>query len=470
MFSSQPGRILIVDDEKVICQGCRMSLSGYGHQVDAVMTGREGLEMIDSGRHDLILLDLRLPDMDGMEVLRRTMAANPEAGIIIMTGYSTVQSAVEAMKLGAVDYLTKPFTDDELILAVTKALEHKQLVEENRSLRREVLNRYSFNNIVGESEPMLRVFSEIEKVAPTDSTVLIIGESGTGKELAAGAIHANSQRAAKHFVAVDCSTFSPGLLESELFGHVKGAFTGAASGKTGIFEAARGGTLFLDDIVNLSLETQAKLLRVLEAREFKPVGGSRFIKTDVRMIAATNKDLVSLIKKGEFREDLYYRLSVFPIHLPPLRERKEDIPKLAYHFLRLLCRKTGKKIDGLTDEALEMLVNHPWPGNVRQLKNVIERLVIMADGGALDLMTIVNHLNPHGGIGDHVVPQNLVELKSLKANILAQHFEPLQKAFLIQALDRAGGNISQAAKATGMHRPNFSALLKKYDIPARARS
>ena len=471
MYGDRPGKILVIDDEKAIRQGCKMSLGEKGHLVEAVKTGRQGLDMVASGEYDLTLLDMRLPDLDGMEILRQVMSSRPEEYIIVMTGYSTVQNAVEAMKLGAFDYLTKPFTDDELVLAVDKALEKKLLVEENKYLRRELLNRYSFSNIVGESQPMLDVFEQIEKVAPTESTVLIVGESGTGKELVAGAIHAHGRRAAKQFVAVDCSTLSPGLLESELFGHVKGAFTGAVTEKQGIFDVAQAGTLFLDDIVNLSLETQAKLLRVLEAGEFKPVGGARFKKTNVRIIAATNKDLKIEVKEGGFREDLYYRFSVFPIHLPPLRKRKQDIPRLAYHFLRMLCRKTGKKIEGLSDEALELLVNHPWPGNVRQLKNVIERLVIMADGNSLDLETIVHHLNPQGRMGENTVPHSLAELKAAKQTILEQQFEPIQKTFLIQALKDAQGNISLAAKKTGMQRSNFSALLKKHGIsPAEVAS
>ena len=464
MYGSKPGRILVIDDEKAIRQGCKISLGEMGHHVEAVETGRQGLDILLSGEWDLALLDMRLPDLDGMEILRRAMSFRPEGHIIVMTGYSTVQNAVEALKLGAFDYLTKPFTDDELALTVDKALEKMLLVEENQYLRQEILNRYSFSNIVGESEPMLNVFEQIEKVAPTDSTVLIVGESGTGKELVAGAIHAHSQRAARQFVAVDCSTLSPGLLESELFGHVKGAFTGAAADKRGIFEVAQAGTLFLDDIVNLKLETQAKLLRVLEAGEFKPVGGSLFKKTNVRIIAATNKDLKVEVKEGRFREDLYYRFSVFPIHLPPLRQRKQDIPRLAYHFLRMLCRKTGKKIEGLSDEALELLVNHSWPGNVRQLKNVIERLVIMADGDSLDLTAMAPHLNPRSSISGNPVPESLAELNLIKKTILEQYFQPIQKTFLIQAMENSQGNISRAAKRTGMQRSNFSSLLKKHGI------
>ncbi len=461
------GRVLVIDDEEVICQGCRMSLAERDHEVDSALTGRQGLEMLFSGEYDLTLLDMKLPDIDGMEVLRQIMAKRPDEYIIVMTGYSSVPNAVEAMKLGVFDYLTKPFTDDELKLAVDKALEKKRLVEENKYLRGELLGRYSFSNIVGESPAMLRVFGQIEKVAPMDSTVLIVGESGTGKELVAGAIHTHSDRAAKQFVAVDCSTLSPGILESELFGHVKGSFTGAVGDKPGIFEIARCGTLFLDDIVNLSLEIQAKLLRVLEAGEYKPVGGSLFKKTNVRVIAATNKDLGELVEKGAFREDLYYRFNVFPIHLPPLRERKEDIPRLAYHFLRMLCRKTGKQIQGLSDEALEVLVNHDWPGNIRQLKNIIERLVIMADGDSLDLLSMVSNINPERSFGEDSIPESLSDLKNTKQEILKTHFEPIQKAFLIQALKAAKGNISLAARSTGMQRSNFSSLLKKHEIAAK---
>jgi DNA-binding NtrC family response regulator len=359
--------ILVIDDERTICEGCRLILSDIGHEVDTCTNGKTGLQAILKGAYAVTLLDMKLPDIDGMDILRTVRKEKPDEYIIVMTGYSTVQNAVEAMKLGAFDYIAKPFSDDELVLAVQRAIEKRRLVEENLSLRQELRDRFGFKNIVGDNPKILQIFDEIRKVAPTDSTVLLSGESGTGKEIFARAIHAHSQRSARQFLAVECSTFSPGLLESELFGHIKGAFTGAVQDKAGIFEMAHGGTLFFDDVANLSLETQGKLLRVLEMHDYKPVGASHFKKTDVRIIAATNQDLNSMAGEGNFREDLFYRLNVFPIFLPPLRERKDDIPKLAYHFLRLFCRQTGKRILGFTDDALEMLVNYEWPGNVREL-------------------------------------------------------------------------------------------------------
>jgi len=462
-----PIKIIVIDDERVICEGIRLALSDVGHSVGICMTGRAGLEAILKGKYDLALLDMKLPDMDGMDILRTIEREKLSVYIIVMTGYSTVQNAVDAMKLGAFDYLAKPFSDDELVLAVERAIEKKRLVDENLSLRKERLDRFGFNNIVGENPKILEIFDQIEKVAPTDSTVLLTGESGTGKELFARAVHAHSQRSARQFVAVDCSTLAPSLLESELFGHVKGAFTGAVKDKTGIFDVAHGATLFLDDVANLSIEIQGKILRVLEIHEYKPVGASNIKKTNVRIIAATNKDLKTMVDEGNFREDLFYRLNVFPVFLPPLRERKDDIPKLAYHFLRLFCRKTGKRIEGFSDDALEVLVNNDWPGNVRQLKNVIERLVIMADRPILDPLYLLDHLQIKPSWRGDSIPETLDELKATKRHILEEHFGQVEKAFLKKALKSCGGNITHAAGNVGMRRPNFSALMKKYNLSAK---
>ncbi|MCJ7595698.1 MAG: sigma-54 dependent transcriptional regulator [Desulfobacterales bacterium] len=459
-----PIKILVIDDERVICDGCRMAFSDTGHSLSTHMTGRAGLEAILNGDFDLVLLDMKLPDMDGMELLRAVHKEKPDVYVIVMTGYSTVQNAVEAMKLGAFDYLAKPFSEDELVLAVERAMEKKRLAEENLSLRKALLDRFGFDNIIGKNPKILRNFDQIRKVAPTDSTVLLYGESGTGKELFARAVHAHSRRAARQFVAVDCSTLAPGLLESELFGHVKGAFTGAIQHKTGIFEGASHGTLFLDDIASLSMEIQGKLLRVIEMQEFKPVGGSSIRKTDVRIIAATNKDLRALVDKGIFRDDLFYRLNVFPIVIPPLRERRDDIPQLAYHFLRHFCRQTGKTIQGFSDDAMEVLVNHEWPGNVRQLKNVIERLVIMADRGSLDLLYLLDHLQLRRPVGLNSIPETLDELRAYKRRLLEEDFGQTEKAFLIKALKACDGNITRAAEKVGMQRSNFSALMKKHHL------
>jgi two-component system NtrC family response regulator len=458
----KPVKILVIDDELVICKGCQLPLSDKGYLVDICITGKAGIEAIQEGSYDLILLDMRLPDIEGMEILKDIHEIKPGLPVIVMTGYSTVQNAVDSMKLGAFDYLSKPFTDEALMLVVERAIEKKRMVEENFYLRRELFNRFSFENIVGESPKILEIFDQINKVAPTDSTVLLFGESGTGKELFARAVHVHSQRASQQFVAVDCSTFSPSLLESELFGHVKGAFTGAVQDKAGIFDVAHGGTLFMDDVTNLNLEIQGKLLRVLETGEYKPVGASHFHNTDVRIIAATNKDLKGMVEEGKFREDLFYRLNVFPIYIPPLRERKEDIPKLAYHFLRLFCRKTGKRIEGFSDQALESLINYDWPGNVRQLKNIVERLVIMADGITLDLL--LDRLQMSQPWKDNPIPETLKELNAVKKHLQELVFGQIQKAFLIKALRASNGNITHAAKRVGMQRPNFCALLRKHHI------
>ena len=463
----QRSHILIIDDEPVICQGCRLALSD-GYRVDICHTGKEGLDTLLKGQYDLALLDMKLPDMDGMEVLRIVRQDKPGVYVIVMTGYSTVGNAVQAMKLGAFDYLAKPFTDDALILAVEKAIENKHLKEENLALRKQLFEQFDFNNVIGEDPALLKVFDEIRKVAPTDSTVLLQGESGTGKELFARAIHTHSRRAARHFVALDCSCLSPSIIESELFGHVKGAFTGAVQNKAGIFEVANAGTLFLDEISNLSLEVQGKLLRVMETHEYKPVGASHFKKTDVRIIAATNRDLKKMVDKNDFREDLFYRLNVFPVYLPPLRERKDDIPRLAYYFLRSFCRKTGKKIEGFSDNALQTLVNQSWPGNVRQLKNVIERLVILADQRLLDRLQILEHLQPQrSNGGQNAIPESMEELKAVKKHLIEVRYGELEKAFLVKALKACDGNITHAAAKVGIQRPNFHAMMKKHNVSAK---
>lgn len=460
----KPANILIIDDERIICEGCRLALLPAGHTVEYRTDGSGGLAALRERRFDIVLLDMKLPDTDGMEILDALRHEQPDTYVIIMTGYFTVQNAVEAMKKGAVDYLTKPFTDDALNLSVERALEKKRLIEENRHLRKALYDRYRFDQIVGDSPAIREVFEKIRRVASEETTVLLCGESGTGKELFARAIHAHSPRAARHFVAVDCSTLSPSLLESELFGHVKGAFTGATDNRDGVFEAAHEGTLFLDDIANLNMEIQSKLLRVLETREYKPVGSSRAKTTDIRVIAATNQDLKTMVEENTFREDLFYRLSVFPVFLPPLRDRKEDIPRLCYHFLRLFCKKTGKTIDGFSDDAMDTLANHPWPGNVRQLKNTVERMVILADTPTLDSLDLLEAR--HGGhlAKPDIVPKTIDELKQYKEKVLQNNYRDMEKAFLANALKQSDGNISRAAEIVGMQRSNFSSLMKKHGL------
>jgi len=464
------GHVLVVDDERCIRDGCRIALSDKGFSVDTRETGNQGMEAALHGHYDVVLLDLMLPDIDGMDILRAVRKERREISCIIITGYSTVQNAIEAMKLGAFDYLSKPFTDDELVLAVERAIEKKKLVEENQVLRKALSDRYGFSNIIGENEKMLKVFGKIKRVAPTDCTVLINGENGTGKELVARAIHVHSKRVARNFVAVDCCTLSPNLLESELFGHVKGAFTGAIHDKQGIFELAQDGTLFLDDITNLDLDIQGKLLRVLEAREYKPVGAAHFKKTNARLISATNRDLQEMVKQGAFREDLYYRLNVFPIFLPPIRERRDDIPKLAYHFLKLFSARTAKRIEGFTEEALDVLVNYDWPGNVRQLKNTIERLVIMADYPMLEAWDVADDLKVNSTWKSVDIPKTRKELMAVKKRILDNTFGRFERMFLVRALAESNGNITVAAEKVGMKRSNFSSLIKKYQLHSKTDS
>lgn len=463
--------ILVIDDEPAIGKGCRLVLSDQGYEVESCLNGASGLKALHKGGYDLALLDMKLPDMNGMDLLRTIRHELPSVSVIVITGYSTVQNAVKAMKLGAYDYLSKPFSDDELLIAVERAMERKRMADENRALKEQLLDRFSFSNIVGENKVVLELFQKIERVAPTDTTVLITGESGTGKELFAGAIHARSPRASRQLVALDCSTLTPSLLESELFGHVKGAFTGAVKDKAGVFQVAHNGTLFLDEVSNLSLETQGKLLRVLESQEYKPVGANSVKKTNTRIIAATNRDIQDLLEQGSFREDLFYRLNVFPLVIPSLRERRDDIPRLAYHFLRHYCRKAGKSIQGFSDEAMETLVNYDWPGNVRQLKNVVERLVILSDEGVLGLLNLMDELRSRRSSESNHIPETQKDLLARKKEILTEHFLPLQKAFLIKALKESEGNIAKAAKKVGLKRPNFYSLLKTHDIsPDRFRS
>lgn len=462
-----PLNILVIDDERSIREGCRLSLSKKGHSVDTCPNGQAGLEAILQGAYDIALLDLKLPDMDGMEILRAACRECPDLCTIIITGFSTVKGAVEAMKVGAFDYLSKPFSENDLLLTVEKALEKKRLIDENRSLRKEVLDRFGFQNIIGENPQILEIYQQVQKVAPLDSTVILYGESGTGKELFAGAIHVNSHRAGRPFVAADFSALSSGVLESELFGHVKGAFTGALENKAGLFEMAQGGTLFLDEVSNLPLDVQGKLLRVLEAQEYKPVGGSRIKKSDVRIISATNRDLKTLVDNGQFREDLYYRLNVFPIFIPPLRERRDDIPRLAYFFLKLFCRKTGKNVEGFSVEALEALAQYDWPGNVRELKNIVERLVILAEGRTLENVFPMFSTRLRGGTKADRLPETTGELRDFKQHLIKETYEVVEKMFLVKALEACQGNITQAALRVGMQRPYFHSLIKRYGLKAK---
>jgi DNA-binding NtrC family response regulator len=376
-------RILIVDDEKVMQESCARVFLKEGYHVSAVYSGEEAIERFDRESFDLVLLDLKMPGMGGIETLQRLKEKDPGLTVLIMTGYPSIETAVKAVKLGAYDYITKPFTPDVLRIAVSRALERQSLIIENQHLRMQLRAKNEADVIVGRSEEMRNVYELVRRIAPTDSTVLITGESGTGKELIARAIHNYSLRENREFVAVDCSALVETLLESELFGHVKGSFTGAIQTKYGSFELANGGTFFFDEIGNLSLDTQSKLLRVIQEKEIKPVGSERAVKIDVRIIAATNQDLQQAIARKAFREDLYYRLNVFPIHLPLLKERKEDIPLLVNHFLKKYNKKRKIPVTKVDQEAMKMLLDYDWPGNVRELENTVERALVLEDGDTL---------------------------------------------------------------------------------------
>jgi DNA-binding NtrC family response regulator len=459
-------RILIVDDEEIVIRSCQRILAGGDYAVDSADTGRKALKKVADSEYDIVVLDIMMPGMDGLEVLQQIKERHPGIEVIMVTGLSQVKTAVQAMKLGAFDYLSKPFDPDELKHVVERALERRRLMAENRSLKSEVDSKYRFENIIGSSPAMQGVFRLIAKCAPTNSTVLITGESGTGKEMIARAIHYNSLRKDNAFVTVDCATLSENLLESELFGHVKGAFTGAVVNKRGMFEIANNGTLFLDEFGNIPLSTQAKLLRVIQEREFRAVGSTSTQQTNVRLLAATNKDLKALVAEGTFREDLFYRINVFPIHSPALRDRREDIPALAFHFLKIFCAELGKPVTGISAGAMSALTSHEWPGNVRELENTIQRAAILASDDLIrqsDLASILDRSPP-----DEVdVPRTSEDLKRVKKIAREKSVEEVEKLFVLETLRRNDSNVTRSAQETGMQRSNFQALMKKHNIRVR---
>ncbi len=452
----------------IVCESCKRILEEEGYEVETALSGKEAFEKMKGNPFDVVITDLKMPGIDGMEVLKTFRKEYPEAIIIMITGFSTVETAVEAMKLGAFDYIPKPFTPDEVSIVVKKAIEQKSLLSENIYLRQELQEKYGFHNIIGKSKKMQEVYRAIVKVAATDRTVMIYGSTGTGKELVARAIHFNSPRREKQFVPVDCAVLSENLLESELFGHVRGSFTGAITTKPGLFEVADEGTVFLDEVGNITASIQAKLLRVLQEREFKPVGGTIAKKVNIRLIAATNKDLEKMIKDGTFMEDLYYRLNIVPIYLPPLKDRQEDIPLLAVHFLKKYAEEMGKTIKGFTPEAMERLMRYPWPGNVRELENVIERTVVMMEN---EDMVQVGHLILPGqqekDVLENHIPVTSEELKELKKQMREKAVEEIERGFVVNALERNHWNVTRAAEEVGMLRPNFQALMRKYNLRAR---
>lgn len=459
-------RILIVDDEEIVLRSCKRILSDGRFVVECVEDGFSALKKVDESEWDVMVLDVMMPKMDGLEVLQHVKERHPDIDVIMMTGLSEIQTAVKAMKLGAFDYLSKPFDPDELLLVVNRALERRQLLQENRSLKSEVGSRYRFENIIGSSPKMQAVFGLIAKCAPTNSTVLITGESGTGKEMIARAIHYNSLRKDAPFVTVDCNTLSENLLESELFGHVKGSFTGAMANKRGMFDVANGGTLFLDEFGNIPLSTQAKLLRVIQEHEFRAVGSTTTQKTNVRLVAATNKDLKAMVADGTFREDLFYRVNVFPIHAPALRERRDDIPALAFHFLKMFCNELDRPVAEISEGAMSLLVNHDWPGNVRELENAIQRALILSSDNVIRQAHLAAIIE--GSAQQKIdVPRTSEDLKRIKKIAREKSVEEVEKLFVQETLRRNGSNVTRSAEETGMQRTNFQALMKKYNIRVR---
>ena len=444
-------RVLVVDDEPVVRNGIQRALENRRMATRLASRGQEALDLLEHQSFDLVLLDIRLPDMDGVEVLRQIRLRSPETAVVMITGYPTIDSAVHCIKLGAVDYLVKPFRLDDLDAALKKSLSRQNSLMKPSvsSLGLEIDSKE--NLIIGQSRPMKIIFEKILKVASTGSTVMITGESGTGKELVARAIHANSDRKNDEFVAVDCSSLVENLLESELFGHVKGSFTGAVQTKHGLFELANHGTFFFDEIANLSLNIQAKLLRVIQEREFMKVGDQRKIKLDIRIISASNRNLEESVRKGEFREDLYYRLSVVPIHLPPLRKRTDDISLLMHHFLKKFAGRLKKPIPEISPEAMEVLKSYAWPGNVRELEHTIERILILEDTDLIRPRDLPSFITQRQG-----------EFQMFSEELFS--LEELEKKYIRFVLRRTRGRKTKAAEILGINRKTLGLKVKKYGL------
>jgi len=444
--------ILVIDDEESIRDSCSQVLQKEGYSVKTAEDGIEGLRFFRTEFFHAVLLDLKLPGMDGMEILSRIKEDNPKTPVIIITGYASIDSAVEAMKRGASDYLSKPFTPEQLRLVTQKALNTRKMIIENIYLKEELEKRIEFDMVIGKSKVMEKVLDLVKRISFSDSTVLITGESGTGKEILAREIHNHSPRRDAPFVVVDCGALVETLFESELFGHVKGSFTGAHETKHGRFEVANGGTIFLDEISNISLNIQAKLLRVIQEREVTRVGSTKPIKVDVRILAATNENLADLVRKEKFREDLFYRLSVVPLNLPPLRERKEDIPFLIDHFVKKYCKKIRKEVKGVSLAVKKALMEYGWPGNIRELENTIERAMVLSKGNMIELEDLVYHgisasssfFLPVGG-----------KYKSL---------DDIEKEYIKIILQAQHGNKSKTAKILRIDRKTLMAKIKKYKI------
>ncbi|MBI3620974.1 MAG: sigma-54-dependent Fis family transcriptional regulator [Nitrospirae bacterium] len=453
-------KLLIVDDEKSMREFLAIVLRKEGYYVATAADGESALRLLEQDIFDLVMTDMKMPGMDGLALLRAIKQLSSRTVVLMITAFASTENAVEAMKAGAYDYLTKPFQIDEVKLLITKALDHRNLEEENRRLKEQFHQLEGFEQLIGRSAGMQRVLELINKVADSNSNVLIFGESGTGKELVARALHSRSHRKDKPFVTINCGALPEPLLESELFGHMKGSFTGAVSNKEGLFEVAHEGTIFLDEVGDTPSSIQVKLLRVLQEKEFRRIGGTKDIRVDVRVIAATNKDLEKAVADGAFREDLYYRLDVIPIHLPPLRERRDDIPMLVDHFVAKYGRTGAMPVTGLAPGALQVLAAQEWRGNVRELEHLIERAVTLATGPLLtpDLLTACLQRPDSAAapiISDHLPPDG-IDLEAMVSQ--------LERKLLLQALDRTGGVKKRAAQLLGLNFRSFRYRLEKYGI------
>jgi DNA-binding NtrC family response regulator len=444
---------MVIDDEESMCKFMQIMLKKEGYEVTTTQSSHEALDILKQINHDLIIADLMMPELNGLELLARVKNLDPEANFIVMTAYASVDTAIEALKKGAYDYLTKPFKVDEIRITIKKALEQKRIKRENISLKKQLKKEFSFDNFIGSSTKILEMRKMAEKVAQSDSTVLVQGESGTGKELVAKAIHYYSQRSDKAFVSINCAAIPETLLESELFGHLRGAFTGAVKEKEGLLKVADRGTFFLDEIATISQAIQVKLLRVLEEKEITPVGGTKPMEVDVRLIAATNADLEQEVKLGKFRPDLFYRLNVFPITIPPLRERKDDIKILVYHFIKKYCEKLKIGEKKISDETLKKLIAYPWPGNVRELENTIERAVLLSKNDEIGITELPEKINENE-------PLNLVDGTKMENPTL----EEIEKAYIYWVLKNAGWHKNKASQILGIDSSTLYRKIEKYGL------
>jgi len=452
-------QVLIIDDDPVILEVIGEILKTRGFQVVAAPNGGAGIRELERDYYDLVLTDLVMPDVDGMQVLEHVVATTPKTTCIVLTGHGTIRSSVEAIKKGAFDYITKPITADELLVVIEKALKFRNLEEENFRLKKELQQTYGYDNLVGTSNAIKKIYELIEKVADTDGTVLISGASGTGKELIARAIHYDSSRSDRPLVVINCGAIPEELLESELFGHEKGAFTGAYKSRIGRFEMANGGTIFLDEIGEMSPALQVKLLRVLQEKRFERVGGTKTIHVDARIIAATNKNLIAALNKGKFREDLYYRLNVIPIKVPPLRQRKSDIPLLIDFFMKKFQKGKEKKITGFSPEAMDAMLKYDWPGNVRELENVIKRLTILCDDQVVGCEDLPEHI-PQKGRSIQPVEEDFLE----DGVTLHKAVEDYEKRLILGALERSNWVKTRAAKLLNINRTTLVEKIKKQNL------